>query len=59
MPFNEQGGGGASIPAWDGHPKGWRRYAREVAWYVQGTKHTRQTHGGSEALGDVLAPGGV
>ncbi|CAE7548364.1 unnamed protein product, partial [Symbiodinium necroappetens] len=35
-------GGGSTIPAWDGHPKGWRRYAREVAWFVQGTKHNQR-----------------
>ena len=26
------------IPTWDGQSKGWRRYCKEVAWYVQGTK---------------------
>ena len=51
MPFNEQGGGGASIPAWDGHPKGWRRYAREVAWYVQGTKHTQRRYLATRLIG--------
>ena len=26
------------IPTWDGQSKGWRRYCKEVAWYVTGTK---------------------
>ncbi|CAE6970715.1 unnamed protein product [Symbiodinium natans] len=43
MPF-EQDGGASAIPTWDGHPKGWRRYAREVAWYVQGTKHNQRRY---------------
>ena len=51
MPFVDPGGGGASIPAWDGHPKGWRRYAREVAWYVQGTKHTQRRYLATRLIG--------
>ena len=27
-----------TVPAWDGNPRGWRRYSREVLWYVMGTK---------------------
>ena len=27
-----------TVPAWDGNPHGWRRYSREVLWYVMGTK---------------------
>ena len=29
---------------WDGHPKGWRRYCREVVWYVQATKVGQRRH---------------
>ena len=25
------------IPTWDGNLKQWRRYAKEIAWHVQGT----------------------
>ena len=49
MPF--PGGGAGAIPAWDGHPKGWRRYAREVAWYVQGTKHTQRRYLATRLIG--------
>ena len=31
-----------SIPAWDGNPRGWRRYSREVLWYVLGTKKSNR-----------------
>ena len=27
-----------SVPGWDGNPRGWRRYSREVTWFVLGTK---------------------
>lgn len=26
------------VPTWDGSAKGWRRYCREVTWFVQATK---------------------
>ena len=26
------------IPSWNGDPKQWRRYCKEVTWYAQGTK---------------------
>ncbi|OLQ15076.1 hypothetical protein AK812_SmicGene734 [Symbiodinium microadriaticum] len=53
MPFREGGGdgGGSTIPAWDGHPKGWRRYAREVAWFVQGTKHNQRRYLATRLIG--------
>lgn len=32
-----------SIPIWDGNPRGWRRYQREVLWYCMGQKkHARK-----------------
>ena len=27
-----------TVPGWDGDPRGWRRYQREVSWFVMGTK---------------------
>ena len=26
-----------NIPGWDGSARSWRRYTREVCWYVRGT----------------------
>ena len=31
-----------TVPAWDGNPRGWRRYSREVLWYVMGTKKSNR-----------------
>ena len=36
---------------WDGHPKGWRRYQREVAWFVQGTKHNQRRYLATRLIG--------
>ena len=33
-----------AVPAWDGQPKGWRRYCREVCWFVQSTKVNQRRH---------------
>ncbi|CAJ1445095.1 unnamed protein product [Effrenium voratum] len=30
------------VPGWDGNARGWRRYSREVAWYVLGTKKNQR-----------------
>ena len=32
------------IPTWDGNPKQWRRYVKEVAWHVQGTKPSERPY---------------
>ena len=32
------------VPSWDGHPKGWRRYCREVVRFVQSTKVNQRRH---------------
>lgn len=34
----------SAAPAWDGQPKGWRRYCREVCWFVQSTKVGQRRH---------------
>ena len=28
------------VPGWDGNSRGWRRYTREVTWFVMGTKQS-------------------
>ena len=33
-----------AVPAWDGQPKGWRRYCREVCWFVQSTNVNQRRH---------------
>lgn len=31
-------------PAWDGQARSWRRYVREVCWFVQSTKVNQRRH---------------
>ena len=55
-----------AIPAWDGNARGWRRYSREVMWYVLGTKKSNRAFlaprliakltGAGKVVGDVLEP---
>lgn len=33
-----------AVPIWDGQAKGWRRYCREVCWFVQATKVNQRRH---------------
>ena len=34
----------SAVPTCDGQTKGWRRYCREVSWYVQATKVNQRRH---------------
>eukprot|EP00439_Symbiodinium_sp_Y106_P001694 s8914_g1.t1 len=34
----------STVPSWDGSARGWRRYIREVAWYVQSTAPHKRRH---------------
>ena len=38
----------SQVPAWDGAQKGWRRYTREVARYVQSTPVAKRRHCASD-----------
>ena len=50
-----------SIPIWDGNPRGWRRYQREVLWYCMGQKKHAPSYcsidGTGETFGDELESG--
>ena len=43
----------SSVPSWDGQAKGWRRYQREVSWYVQATKHTQRRYLATRLVGKL------
>ncbi|CAE7799282.1 GIP [Symbiodinium sp. CCMP2456] len=45
-----------SVPTWDGAARGWRRYAREVAWYVQSTPAKKSGHCASRLMGRLTGP---
>ena len=61
MPFADAGhsSGGPQVPTWDGHPKGWRRYAHEVGWYVQGTKHNQRRYLATRLIGRLTGAAGL
>ena len=44
------------IPTWDGAAKGWRRYTREVAWFVQATPPHKRRHCASKLMGKLTGP---
>ena len=44
------------VPTWDGAARGWRRYTREVAWYVQSTPAHKRRHCASKLMGRLTGP---
>ena len=40
----------SAVPTWDGQPQGWRRYCREVSWFVQATKVNQRRHIASKLI---------
>ena len=48
--------GRSTIPAWDGAARGWRRYTREVAWYVQSTAPHKRRHVAATLISKLTGP---
>eukprot|EP00435_Cladocopium_sp_Y103_P022333 s44_g5.t1 len=44
------------VPSWDGNPRGWRRYQREVVWYVLGTKRNQRSLIGPRLVSKLTGP---
>ena len=44
------------VPSWDGNPRGWRRYQREVSWYVLGTKKSQRALIGPRLVSKLTGP---
>ena len=44
---------GSGVPTWDGQARGWRRYTKEVAWFVQGTKKHERKYLASRLIGKL------
>ena len=44
------------VPSWDGNPRGWRRYQREVVWYVLGTKKSQRSLIGPRLVSKLTGP---
>ena len=45
-----------AIPAWDGNARGWRRYSREVMWYVLGTKMSNRAFLAPRLIAKLTGP---
>ena len=52
MPDKDQ----QSIPSWDGSPKTWRKYHREVAWYVRSTPVEKRRYCAHRLVGKLTGP---
>ena len=44
------------IPSWDGSARTWRRYTREVSWFVQSTPVHKRRYCASRLLGKLSGP---
>ena len=51
-----QDNGASSVPMWDGAARSWRRYTREVAWFVQSTAPHKRRHCASRLVGKLSGP---
>ena len=47
---------GASVPVWDGSAKTWRRYTKEVAWFVTSTPVHKRRYVASKLIGRLQGP---
>ena len=45
-----------SIPSWDGSARSWRRYTREVCWYVRGTAVEKRRYLATKLVGRLKGP---
>ena len=46
----------SGIPSWDGSARTWRRYTREVSWFVQATPVHKRRYCSSKLLGKLSGP---
>ena len=52
----ENSGGLENVPSWDGQAKGWRRYVKEVQWYMLGTKPSLRPYLASRLITKLSGP---
>ena len=48
----------SAVPSWDGSARSWRRYTREVAWFVQSTPTHKRRYCASKLLSRLGGPVG-
>ena len=46
----------AVVPSWDGAARSWRRYTREVAWWVQSVPVYKRRYCGAQLLSRLTGP---
>ena len=46
----------SNVPTWDGSARSWRRYTREVAWFVQSTPTYKRRYCASKLMGKLSGP---
>ena len=46
----------SQVPSWDGQAKGWRRYTKEVAWFVASTPVHKRRYVASKLIGRLQGP---
>ena len=44
------------VPSWDGQAKAWRRYTREVVWYVRATPMEKRIYCASKLMSRLRGP---
>ena len=45
-----------TVPGWGGDPRGWRRYQREVSWFVMGTKPSMRKYLAPRLIAKLTGP---
>ena len=45
-----------TVPGWDGSARGWRRYTREVSWFVQATPINKRRYCASKLISRLSGP---
>ena len=44
------------VPTWDGSSRTWRRYSREVAWFVRATPIHKRRYCGTKLVSRLTGP---
>ena len=44
------------VPSWDGSSRTWRKYTREVSWYVRATPHHKRRYCATKLMGRLTGP---
>ena len=48
--------GNPTIPSWDGLPRTWRKYTREVSWFFRATPVAKRRHVATKLLSRLTGP---